>query len=86
MKIKRIKVDKRIDKVERPYYVHDDNKKSDFKIEKLEPYSGYNTYAEITTDKNITKALVIENYFDTEYLSKIKKEAIQYPVNEKLGE
>lgn len=84
MKIKKTKVDKKLNFSERPYYINNDNEKSGLKIERPNNYAYYKGISELVQDKNITKALVIENYFDTDSLSKIKKESIQYPINDKL--
>lgn len=72
-------------KKNRPYFLIDDNNKNEIKIDKANSYTYYESIANQIQNRNMTKALVLENYFDTKYLSKIKKETIKFPTNENLG-
>ena len=75
-----------IDKKDRPYFLINDNNKNELKIDKVNNYAYYESISNQIQNQKMTKALVIDNYFDTKYLSKIKKESIQYPANKSLGE
>ncbi len=81
MKKRRIKYSDVFEKNERPYYIKKDNENSRVRISKI---TSFRSVEEIVQDKKITKALVIDNYFDTDYMKKIKKESIKYPVSNEL--
>ncbi len=81
MKKKKIRYSETYPKSERPYYITKDNDNSRLRIIKI---SNFNSITEIIQDKKITKALVIDNYFDTDYMKKVKREAIPYPVSKEL--
>ena len=81
MKKKKIRHSETYPKSERPYYITKDNDNSRLRIIKI---SNFNSITEIIQDKKITKALVIDNYFDTDYMKKVKREAIPYPVSKEL--
>ena len=51
---------------------------------RISKITNFNSVEEIVHDKKITKALIIDNYFDTDYVRKIKKEAIKYPISKEL--
>ena len=81
MKKRRIKISDKYNKNERPYYIINDNENSRVRISKV---INFKSIEEIIFDKKLTKALVVDNYFDTNYMKKIKKEAIEYPVSKEL--
>ena len=81
MKKRRIILSELYNKKDRPYYILKDNDNSRMRISKI---ANFRSIEEIIQDKKLTKALVIDNYFDTEYMKKIKKEAIKYPVSKEL--
>ena len=81
MKKRRIKISDKYNKNERPYYIINDNENSRVRISKV---INFKSIEEIIFDKKLTKALVVDNYFDTNYMKKIKKEAIKYPVSKEL--
>lgn len=81
MKKRRMKFSDVYNKKDRPYYITKDNDNSRVRISKI---ASYRSIEEIVQDKKLTKALVVDNYFDTEYMKKIKKEAIKYPVSKEL--
>lgn len=68
-------------KNQRPYYVNDDNANSRMRINCISNFQSIN---EIMQDRDLTKALVVDNFFDTSYIKKIKKEAVSYPVSKEL--
>ena len=68
-------------KKERPYYIIKDNDNSRTRISKISNYGSIDT---VVQDRKLTKALVIDNYFDNEYMKKLKKESIKYPVSKEL--
>ena len=70
-----------LNKNDRPYYVIKDNDNSRMRVQKIKYFK---SIEEIVQDKKITKALVIDNYFETEYMKKVKKEVIKYPVSKEL--
>ncbi|MBR2138562.1 MAG: hypothetical protein IJ966_04595 [Bacilli bacterium] len=63
---------------ERPYYVLNDNSSSRMRINRI---SNFDSLNEVVQDKRLTKALIVDNYFDNEYMKKIKKEVLSYPTN-----
>lgn len=63
---------------ERPYYVLNDNSSSRIRINRI---SNFDSVNEVVQDKRLTKALIVDNYFDNEYMKKIKKEVLSYPTN-----
>ena len=81
MKKRKLKYGDKYNKVERPYYIIKDNDNSRIRISKINIFS---SIEEIVHDKMLTKALVVDNFFDTNYMKKIKKEAIKYPVDKEL--
>lgn len=81
MKKRRLQYSDSYNKKERPYYVIKDNENSRTRISKI---TSYNSIDEVIQDRKLTKALVIDNYFDTEYMKKLKKESIKYPVSKEL--
>ena len=64
-----------------PYYIIKDNDNSRIRILKINNFS---SIEEIVHDKMLTKALVVDNFFDTNYMKKIKREAVKYPVAKEL--
>jgi predicted TIM-barrel enzyme len=46
--------------------------------------SNFTSINDIMQDRELTKALVVDNFFDTSYIKKIKKEAVSYPVFKEL--
>lgn len=81
MKKRKMKYGDKYNKNERPYYIVKDNDNSRIRISKINVFS---SVEEIVHDKMLTKALVIDNFFDTPYMKKIKKDAITYPVSKEL--
>lgn len=75
--MKRLEINKNASRNERPYFVNNDNNMSDYKIEQPTFYTYYENLTNVLGDQKLTKALVVDNYFDTDYLLKIKKEAIK---------
>lgn len=67
------------DAVDRPFYIIEDNAKSSFRIDRKQ---SFNFVSEIQNNDDIKKIQCRDNYFDNEYLSKIKREAIPYPNND----
>lgn len=55
---------------ERPYYIIPDNTKSSFRIERIATFS---SIEEILNDQTIKSTGIDEKYFDTKYLTEIKK-------------
>ena len=68
-------------KKERRYYIIKDNDNSRTRISKISNYSSIDV---VVQDRKLTKALVIDNYFDNDYMKKLKKESIKYPVSKEL--
>lgn len=81
MKKRKMKYGDKYNKNERPYYIIKDNDSSRIRISKINSFA---SIEEIVHDKMLTKALVIDNFFDTSYMKKIKKDAINYPVSKEL--
>ena len=81
MKKRKLKYGDKYNKGDRPYYIIKDNDNSRFRISKINNFS---SIEEIVHDKMLTKALVIDNFFDTNYMKKIRKDAIKYPVAKEL--
>lgn len=81
MKKRKLKYGDNYNKVERPYYIIKDNDNSRIRILKINNFS---SIEEIVHDKMLTKALVVDNFFDTNYMKKIKREAVKYPVAKEL--
>ena len=81
LKKRKLKYGDKYNKTERPYYIIKDNENSKIRISKI---SNFLSIEEIVQDKLLTKALVIDNFFDTKYMKKIKKEAVKYPVSKEL--
>lgn len=81
MKKRKLKYGNKYNKVERPYYIIKDNDNSRIRISKI---NNFLSIEEIVHDKMLTKALVVDNFFDTNYMKKIKKDAIKYPVAKEL--
>ncbi|MBQ4570668.1 MAG: hypothetical protein IJB21_03135 [Bacilli bacterium] len=81
MKKRKLKYGDKYNKVERPYYIIKDNDNSRIRILKINNFS---SIEEIVHDKMLTKALVVDNFFDTNYMKKIKREAVKYPVAKEL--
>lgn len=81
MKKKKIQFSDAFNRTERPYYILKDNENSRTRIRKITNFESVN---KIVQDKQLTNALIVDNYFDTNYMKKIKKEAIKYPVSKEL--
>ena len=81
LKRRKIKFSDKYTKGDRPFYLIKDNESSKMRISKI---TNFNSVEENVHDKKITKALIIDNYFDTDYVRKIKKEAIKYPISKEL--
>ena len=81
MKKKKIVYSTSYDKNQRPYYICTDNVNSRMRISQITSFKSIN---EIMQDKELTKALITEDFFETNYMKKIKKEAISYPTNKEL--
>ena len=81
LKKRKLKYGDKYNKVERPYYIIKDNDNSRIRILKINNFS---SIEEIVHDKMLTKALVVDNFFDTNYMKKIKREAVKYPVAKEL--
>ena len=68
-------------KGQRSYFVNDDNANSRMRVSCISNFKSIN---DIMQDRELTKALVVDNFFDTSYIKKIKKEAVSYPVSKEL--
>ncbi len=75
--MKKLNIDKKIAQKNRPYYIIEDNENSDYKINKIADNNYFESINNVMADQCLTKALIIDNYFDTEYLAKIKKDSIK---------
>lgn len=75
MKKRKLKYESNFPHQQRPYYVLNDNSSSRSRINRI---SNYNSINEIVQDKKLTRALISDNYFDNDYMRKVKKEVISY--------
>lgn len=75
MKKRKLKYESNFPRQQRPYYVLNDNSTSRSRINRI---SNYNSINEIVQDKKLTRALISDNFFDNDYMKKIKKEVISY--------
>ena len=75
MKKRKLKYESNFPRQQRPYYVLNDNSTSRSRINRI---SNYNSINEIVQDRKLTRALISDNYFDNDYMKKIKKEVISY--------
>ncbi len=75
--MQKLDIDKNMPQNQRPYYINEDNVKSDYKISQPHSCFYYNNLNNIMGDQKLTKSLIIDHYFDTIYLIKVKKEAIK---------